>query len=35
MGNVFYCTATTDGPQKQVQVTVKTSDGQYEVAQPK
>jgi hypothetical protein len=35
VGNVFYCTATIDGAQKQVQVTVKTSDGQYEVAQPK
>jgi hypothetical protein len=35
VGNVFYCTATIQGQQKQVQVTVKTADGQYEVAQPK
>lgn len=34
VGNSFTCTATIDGQQKQVQVTVKTSDGQYQVAQP-
>jgi hypothetical protein len=35
VGNTFYCQATVGGQQKQVQVTVKTSDGQYEVGQPK
>lgn len=34
VGNTFTCQATVNGQQKQVQVTVKTSDGQYEVAQP-
>jgi hypothetical protein len=34
VGNSFTCTATIDGQQKQVQITVKTSDGQYQVAQP-
>jgi hypothetical protein len=34
VGNTFTCTATIDGQQKQVQITVKTSDGQYQVAQP-
>jgi hypothetical protein len=35
VGNVFNCQVTVDGQQKSVQVTVKTADGQYEVAQPK
>jgi hypothetical protein len=35
VGNTFYCQATIGGQQKQVQVTVKTTDGQYEVGQPK
>jgi Domain of unknown function (DUF4333) len=35
VGNVFTCQVTVDGQQKSVQVTVKTSDGQYEVAQPR
>lgn len=35
VGNTFTCTATIDGAQKQVQVTVKSTDGLYEVAQPK
>ncbi|HEX5401246.1 MAG TPA: DUF4333 domain-containing protein [Pseudonocardiaceae bacterium] len=34
VGNVFTCQATIGGQQKQVQVTVKTADGLYEVAQP-
>jgi hypothetical protein len=35
VGNVFTCQATIGGQQKQVQVTVKTTDGLYEVSQPK
>lgn len=34
VGNSFTCTVTMSGEQKQVQVTVKTTDGQYEVGQP-
>jgi hypothetical protein len=34
VGSQFSCTATIDGQPKQVQVTVKTADGLYEVAQP-
>ncbi|HEX4702196.1 MAG TPA: DUF4333 domain-containing protein [Pseudonocardiaceae bacterium] len=35
VGNQFTCTVTVNGQQKSVQVTVKTADGQYEVAQPR
>lgn len=35
VGNSFTCTVTTtDGQRKQVRITVKTTDGQYEVGQP-
>jgi Domain of unknown function (DUF4333) len=33
-GTTFTCTATVDGQQKSVQITVKSSDGHYEVGQP-
>jgi hypothetical protein len=34
VGNSFTCTATIGGQTKHVQVTVKTTDGVYEVAEP-
>ena len=34
VGNSFTCTATVGGQTKHVQVTVKTTDGVYEVAEP-
>ena len=34
VGTSFQCTATIGGQTKHIQVTVKTADGQYEVAQP-
>jgi hypothetical protein len=34
-GNSFTCTATIDGQQKSVQITVQDDAGHYEVAQPK
>jgi Domain of unknown function (DUF4333) len=33
-GTTFTCTATVDGAQKSVQITVKSDDGHYEVGQP-
>lgn len=35
VGNTYTCQATVSGQSKQVLITVKTSDGQYEVAEPK
>ncbi len=35
VGNSYTCTVTAGGQTKQVQITIKTADGQYEVAQPK
>jgi hypothetical protein len=35
VGSTFTCQATVGGQQKQVQVTIKNTDGLYEVAQPK
>lgn len=34
VGETFKCTATVGGQQKQVQITVKNTSGQYEVGQP-
>ena len=33
-GSTFTCTVTVDGAQKNVQITVKSDDGHYEVGQP-
>jgi hypothetical protein len=35
VGNSYTCQATVSGQTKSVQITIKTADGQYEVAQPK
>jgi hypothetical protein len=35
VNNVYICKATVSGQTKDVQITIKTSDGQYEVAQPR
>ena len=33
-GSTFTCTVSVDGAQKNVQITVKSDDGHYEVGQP-
>jgi len=35
VGNTYTCQVVTGGQSKQVLITIKTADGQYEVAQPK
>jgi hypothetical protein len=35
VGNVYHCTASINGQQKDIDVTIKTTDGLYEVSQPK
>jgi hypothetical protein len=35
VGNSYTCNVVVSGQTKQVQITIKTADGQYEVAQPK
>jgi hypothetical protein len=35
VGNTYTCQASVSGQTKSVQITIKTADGQYEVAQPK